>query len=177
MSIVSDLITVISRLSYPVTEAKIDPYNNQLDTLPAINVKTFKEDYVPLGHGQDYLVNSTTVVGIFVGDTINYSSILRTIFDEVINELMTDPVWFSSFRKPPHITSEFEYIDGGEINYAVAYLSINTEHTTSFQPNITDNFAEVHFGLDDMSPFDPNLVTDIGPDGRNEIDAVIILPQ
>ena len=173
--IIDDIISIISTLPYTVTQAKIDPYTNQQDTLPAINVKYISEKMESMGHAPDFLVHTNIAIGVFVGETDTYYTTLKNIVEQVKTALLTDPYWFSKYRRVPSIDISYEYVDGGETNYAAGYISVGIETTTQYQPVTLNNLTTINMGIDDSYPYDPNV--GYGPDGRLEISVPITLPQ
>jgi hypothetical protein len=174
--IIDDVISVLTTLPYPVTQAKIDPYTAGQESLPAINVKYINEKMESMGHAPDYLVNTNIAIGIFVGETETYYVDLKNIVEEVKTALFTDPNWFSNYRRVPDVSVHYEYVDGGETNYAAAYITLDIETTVSYQPITPNSLSTINISVDDISPYDPNVVS-LGPDGTLEIVAPITLPQ
>lgn len=174
--IIDEVIEVISKLPYPVTQARIDPYTSDKDNLPAINVKYINESLSSMGHSAIYEENTRIEVCIYVGETATYYSTVKSMVDEVKTALFTDQYWFSKYRAVPSVSVHYDYVDGGETNYAVGRIVLELETTIEYEPVIPDHLETVYLEIDDMSPFDPNIDVQ-GPDGVIEITAPITLPQ
>lgn len=172
--IIDGIVTLLSTLPYPVSTTPIDPY--KVEELPAISVQYAKEDFKSISQDQWYQRETQIVIGVIVAESTTYATTLKTITDLVLNKLLTDPVWFSSFKGVTDINVTYQYEDAGETNYAYAAIAFTLIDNMSFQPVFTVPLNTIHSTIDDISPFDHNLVS-IGPDGRAEKITTITLPQ
>jgi hypothetical protein len=173
--IIDDIISVLSVLPYPITQAKVDPYTLGQETLPAINIKTLSEDLEHFGNLPDFLIKTNIGIGVFVAENENYYADIRTIVELILTTLYTNANWISLYRFIPDAKISYEYVDGGETNFAAAYINLSIQTTIHYEPVFTNSLTTINISIDDGLPFDQSIATN-GPDGQIEISQTITLP-
>jgi hypothetical protein len=172
--IIDGIKTLLTTLPYPVSTSVIDPY--KVEELPAINLQYVKEDFESISQDQWYQRRTQIRIGVIVGESETYATTVKTITDLVMNKLMTDPDWFSSFKGVDNISVNYGFEDAGDVNLAWSSIDITVTDNMYFKPTFTTALHTINLNIDDIEPFDHNIVT-IGPDLRSEVVWPISLPQ